>query len=89
MLTTPRPQVDWQQADALRPETYGHLLRDKTAVVHTLGTLLEDPAYKAALGAGDVLGLLKAFAGRVGTRNPLEERVTAGGYDELNRDAGA
>ena len=73
----------------MRPETYGHLLSDKTAVVHTLGTLLEDARYKAALNKGDLPGLLKvAASGLVGSRNPLEERNKSGGYDELNRDAG-
>ena len=90
---SPRTQVDWQRADALDPASYAHLLRGTTAVVHTLGTLLEDRRYKAALNGGDVGGLLSAALGRVrdglgGGANPLEEK-TPGGYDELNRDAGA
>lgn len=78
--------VGWpQKADALRPETYNHLLPQTTAVVHTLGTLLEDARYKAALQNGDLPGLMKAFTSGLGSKNTLED--TTGGYDELNRDA--
>lgn len=80
--------MNWQKADALQPETYTHLLNDKTAVVHTMGTLLEDSSYKAALNKGDLLGLVGAATGLAGTKNPLEERSKTEGYDMLNRDAG-
>ena len=74
----------------MQPETYRHLLSDKTAVVHTLGTLLEDARYKAALSKGDLPGLLKVVAsGFAGSRNPLEEPSKRRRYNELNRDAGA
>lgn len=81
--------MNWQKADACKPETYQHLLGDKTAVVHTLGTLLEDARYKAALAKGDLPALMKVAAEKF-TRsgNPLEEPSKKGGYDELNRDAG-
>lgn len=81
-------KVNWQKADACKPETYQHLLGDKTAVVHTLGTLLEDARYKAALAKGDLPALMKVAAEKF-TRsgNPLEEPSKKGGYDELNRDA--
>jgi hypothetical protein len=60
---------------------------DKTAVVHTLGTLLEDQRYKAAVRKGGVVGLARAFAGTFGARNPLEEGGE-GSYEVMNRDSG-
>ncbi|KAH9951469.1 mitochondrial protein [Amylocystis lapponica] len=86
-------KVDWQAADALQPESYAHLLSGKAAVVHTLGTLLEDTQYKAALKDGNVPALLATFAsGLLGghSRNPLEQndaRGKTGSYEILNRDA--
>ncbi|EKM55358.1 uncharacterized protein PHACADRAFT_173469 [Phanerochaete carnosa HHB-10118-sp] len=81
-------KVDWQKADALQPKTYKHLLPGTTAVVHTLGTLLEDARYKAALSKGDIGALIRvAVDSMTKGGNPLEEKSKRGGYDELNRDA--
>ena len=83
--------MNWQKADALDPSTYSHLLPGTSAVVHTLGTLLEDARYKSALKEGDVFKLLGTFAssflGSEGS-NPLREEDKDGGYATLNRDAG-
>ncbi|KAI0798011.1 NAD-P-binding protein [Abortiporus biennis] len=81
-------KVDWKAGDALRPETYAHLLPGTTAVVHTLGTLLEDPKYKAALKNGDISALFGALtSGVTRSRNPLEDHTKSGSYEVLNRDA--
>ncbi|KAF9814919.1 hypothetical protein IEO21_04863 [Rhodonia placenta] len=85
-------KVDWQAGDALQPETYTHLLPGVTAVVHTLGTLLEDTRYKAALKEGDLPSLLKLVAsnafGTGSASNPLAEPAAKpGSYETLNRDA--
>ncbi|KNC77293.1 hypothetical protein SARC_10244 [Sphaeroforma arctica JP610] len=40
-------KVNWQKGDALEPESYKHLLGTTTAVVHAVGTLLEDQTYKS------------------------------------------
>ncbi|KAI0340097.1 mitochondrial protein [Trametopsis cervina] len=83
-------KVNWQRADALDPSTYAHLLPETSAVVHTLGTLLPDTRYKAALQGGDALTLLRTFAsGFFGSEgsNPLREPAKADAYDRLNRDA--
>ncbi|KAI0810987.1 NAD-P-binding protein [Irpex lacteus] len=83
-------KVDWQKANALDPSTYAHLLPETSAVVHTLGTLLEDARYKAALKDGDVFNLVGTFAsslfGSEGS-NPLRDEEREGGYALLNRDA--
>ncbi|KAI0006142.1 NAD-P-binding protein [Russula compacta] len=80
-------KVEWLKADALRPETYSHLLPDVSAVVHTLGTLLADIKYKDALRRQDLRGaveiVLQSLTGAGG--NPLEERPN--GYETLNRDS--
>ena len=75
-------------ADALRPETYSHLMPGVSAVVHTLGALLADTRYKDALrrqdlasAAGDIIRSLTTAGG-----NPLEEHQNA--YETLNRDSG-
>ncbi|KIJ69272.1 hypothetical protein HYDPIDRAFT_105883 [Hydnomerulius pinastri MD-312] len=78
-------KVEWRKADALLPETYSDLLPGVNAVVHTLGTLLEDGRYKMALANGNVLGLLSAFAN--GGGNPLEREAGRGSYEEMNRDS--
>ncbi|KAH7921743.1 NAD(P)-binding protein [Leucogyrophana mollusca] len=85
-------KVDWRKADALRPETYAQLLSGVNAVVHTLGTLLEDGQYKAALANGDVSGLVRHFvSGLAGHgNNPLERKPddqTNTSYEIMNRDS--
>lgn len=82
-------QINWLKGNALQPETYAHLLPGATAVVHTLGTLLEDGRYKAALKDGDIPTLARTFlSGLVGGSNPLEDVQKDSGYTQLNHDAG-
>ena len=83
-------QVTWLKGDALSPETYAHLLPVATAVVHTLGTLLEDTRYKAALKDGNVSALLGTFVSNLvgGPGNPLEDRRKKDGYEVVNYEAG-
>lgn len=81
--------MNWQTGNALLPETYAHLLPGVTAVVHTLGTLLEDSNYKAALKDSNIAALLGTFVSRLtSSENPLEDRSKEGGYEQLNRDSG-
>lgn len=79
-------QVEWHAADALRPDTYAHLLSGVTGVVHTLGVLLENTEYKQHLRDGNVPALLKTFFG--GGSNPLKQPSGTGAYDTINRDSG-
>jgi hypothetical protein len=85
-------QVDWRQGSALDPSTYAHLLSDTTAVVHTLGILLENDYKK-----DKVSGLLSALAGRfkpavmkAADRNPLDEVPSREGekYNLVNYETG-
>lgn len=83
----PYCQVEWRRADALLPETYSDILPKVGAVVHTLGTLLEDGKYKSALAHGNVIDLVGAIAG--GGGNPLDRVPQRCSYEVINRDSGA
>ncbi|KAG8217728.1 mitochondrial protein [Butyriboletus roseoflavus] len=80
-------KVEWRKADALLPETYADILPKVGAVIHTLGTLLEDGKYKSALAHGDLIGLVGAIAG--GGTNPLDRGPQRRTYQVINRDSGA
>lgn len=93
-LFLPSQQVDWQQGNALQPESFAHLFPQVDGVVHTLGTLIEDTDYKRAVKEGDFPGLFGAvFQGlRSGGGNPLQKRVAPSenskSYEWINRDSG-
>jgi hypothetical protein len=83
-------QVDWQQGDALQPQSFEHLFPKVGGVVHTLGTLLENNSYKHAVREGDIStllrGLFQTFVGHSG--NPLQKKPASTGYETMNRDSG-
>ncbi|KAI0647083.1 NAD-P-binding protein [Trametes meyenii] len=85
-------KVEWHKGDALRPETYAHLLPGATAVVHTIGTLFEKSAYKGALKDGNVPRFVNSVAagatGGGASANPLESehKRREGSYALINRD---
>ena len=88
-------QVSWLTANVFESDSYAHLLEDKTAVVHTLGTLLEETSYKQSIRGGDVLGLAGSlFRNMTGIsfsgRNPLEtdHKKLQSTYERINRDSG-
>lgn len=86
-------RVQWHRASAFDPASFAGLVAGQTAVVHTLGILLEDAGYKAAVRSGNPLGVLKAVAQGVlgsGTdSNPLKTtQEKRKGYDAMNRDSG-
>jgi len=80
-------QVDWQKGDALDPNSYAHHLPDATAVVHTLGTLIEGAKYKEALKEGNLPGLISSLTGTLGSSNPLGAGDSKTSYATLNRDS--
>ncbi|KAL9939149.1 hypothetical protein V8E36_001962 [Tilletia maclaganii] len=86
-------KISWRAADALKPETYAEHMQDCTAVVHTIGILLESDYKKSSGGAGSGgqpggVGLFAGLARGWGmsSRNPLDERQTAFSYEVMNRD---
>ncbi|KAH9901417.1 NAD-P-binding protein [Cubamyces lactineus] len=86
-------KVEWHQGDALKPETYAHLLPGVSAVVHTIGTLFEKSGYKSAVKDGSVPRVMSsavaAATGCGGSANPLEkeEKRREGSYALINRDS--
>lgn len=80
-------KVKWHAASALEPSSYAPLLNGKTAVVHTLGVLLEG-GYKNSLKEGDILSLGSSFVRNFGLEsgNPLT-RGKPGEYEVINRDS--
>lgn len=80
-------KVKWHAASALEPSSYAPLLNGKTAVVHTLGVLLEG-GYKNSLKNGDILSLASSFVRNSGLEsgNPLT-RSKPGEYEVINRDS--
>ncbi|KAK4683832.1 hypothetical protein P7C73_g6389, partial [Tremellales sp. Uapishka_1] len=81
------PSVKWHKASAFEPATYRSLVGESTAVVHTLGILLESQNYKKAIQQGDVLGLARAFLGG-DSGNPLKsEADRRRGYEGMNKDS--
>ncbi|RAL11063.1 ubiquinone biosynthesis protein COQ11 [Aspergillus homomorphus CBS 101889] len=91
--------VEWAKADILKPETYKPFLSGATAVVHSMGILLEADYKGVVQGREPILsGLQKAFsAARPGSQNlserregePLEVRERSGQftYELMNRDS--
>ncbi|EIW67895.1 hypothetical protein TREMEDRAFT_32601 [Tremella mesenterica DSM 1558] len=82
-------EVQWHQADAFDPSTYADLTSKSTAVVHTLGVLLEDTGYKTAIKEGNVLKLLGSLAKGLGDggRGLKGEKERRKGYEGMNRDS--
>lgn len=83
-------QVQWTKASAFDPPSYASLLSSSTAVVHTLGILLESD-YKGAVRGGDLFGLARSLLG--GKGNPLKDTQGGSerrknGYEAMNRDSG-
>ncbi|RAL04089.1 ubiquinone biosynthesis protein COQ11 [Aspergillus ibericus CBS 121593] len=68
--------VEWAKADILKPETYKPFLNGATAVVHSMGILLEADYKGVVQGREPILsGLQKAFsASRPGSQDPLQRR---------------
>ena len=80
----------WHRASAFEPDQYRDLMSDRTAVVHSLGILLEDAVYKQAIREGNMFGVAKAlgsslFGGPAPLRGKEEMRR---GYEGMNRDSG-
>jgi hypothetical protein len=92
--------VEWAKADILKPETYKPFLSGASAVVHTMGILLEAD-YKGVVQGREPLigGLQRAFSSsKLGSQNPLlrkegealepMERDGQLTYELMNRDSG-
>jgi hypothetical protein len=67
----------------MNPDTYANILPDVNAVVHTIGTLLDNTQRNKQFHDKDFVGLLKSITGI----SPVEARHL-GAYEKLNRDTG-
>lgn len=84
--------VTWARGNILSPSTYRQYLVGATAIVHSMGILLEAD-YKSVLTGKEspIAGLKKAFdSARATSHNPLREegenaQLT---YETMNRDSG-
>ncbi|KAB8069443.1 hypothetical protein BDV29DRAFT_50878 [Aspergillus leporis] len=68
--------VEWAKADMLKPETYKAFLSGATAVVHSMGIILEAD-YKGVVQGREpiICGLQRAFtSSKLGSQNPLQRR---------------
>lgn len=92
--------VEWAKADILKPESYKSFLGGASAVVHSMGILLEAD-YKGVVQGREpiVSGLQRAFSSsKLGSQNPLarkegeplqpKERDGQLTYELMNRDSG-
>ncbi|KAE8134779.1 hypothetical protein BDV38DRAFT_273323 [Aspergillus pseudotamarii] len=91
--------VEWARADMLKPETYKPFLSGATAVVHTMGILLEADYKGVVQGREPIIsGLQRAFSSsKLGSQNPLQrqegeplkakERDGQLTYELMNRDS--
>lgn len=86
---TASDHMHWHQADAFDKNSYRDLAASCTAVVHTIGILLES-SYKGKGGSalGALQGLFKGWGLQSGS-NPLasESKENAVTYERMNRDA--
>ncbi|ESK94553.1 mitochondrion protein [Moniliophthora roreri MCA 2997] len=84
-------KVTWLKGSALDPTSFARVLPEMGGVVHTLGTLIEGGAYKAALKENDLPKMIGGFLGgimeSINGSNPLEQSRKQGSYETLNRDA--
>ena len=76
-------QVEWHKANVFDPSTYSDKLDGASAVVHTMGILIEED-YKGVLTGKEpiISGLKKAFNNREVDRG---KQLT---YESMNRDSG-
>ena len=90
--------VSWQKGDVMDPASYTQHLDGATAVIHSMGILLEAD-YKGVVSGREspISGLKRAFsASKAGTQNPLsraegeplrpQERDGQLTYEVMNRD---
>lgn len=80
-------QIQWRKADVFDPETYKEQLAKSDAVVHTMGTIFDDPSYKDTVnGPSDIGGVVDLIRKRLKGRNPMENG-SVNNFTRLNRDS--
>ncbi|KAL9548790.1 hypothetical protein MBANPS3_005509 [Mucor bainieri] len=87
-------KVQWASGNSLQPETYKDLLKDVTAVVHSVGILMEND-YKSIAQAKSLCeaasGVPRLLLGMKDHGNPLDPKLTNNPrptYEMMNRETG-
>lgn len=92
--------VEWAKADMLKPDSYKPFLGGATAVVHSMGILLEADYKGVVQGKAPIVGgLQRAFTtSKLGSQDPLsrkegealrpQEKDGQLTYELMNRDSG-
>ncbi|AOW06052.1 hypothetical protein B0I72DRAFT_138572 [Yarrowia lipolytica] len=73
-------KVQWKRADVFEPSTYTNELEKASAVIHSMGILLEGGNYKQGLNGG----VKDALCGLVKGSNPMAKDPNFS-YDKMNR----
>lgn len=92
--------VEWAKADILKPDTYKPFLKEASAVVHSMGILLEADYKGVVQGREPIIsGLQRAFSSsKRGSQDPLQRKEGEAlksqeqngqfTYELMNRDSG-
>lgn len=79
-------KVKWAQADLFKPESYKSHLKDKTAVVHSVGILFENQSYKQAVNSNfNFLNDVQNLGNMLKGSNPMA-RDSKTTYEAVQRD---
>lgn len=79
-------KVKWQKADLFEPESYKEHIKDKNAVVHSVGLLFENQDYKTTLNLNfNFLNEVQKLANAAKGLNPMA-RDSKGTYGAIQRD---
>lgn len=75
-------KVQWKRASVFEPSTYATELQEASAVIHSMGVLLEGGDYKKGLNGG----VKDALCGLVKGSNPMTKDPNSS-YDRMNRQS--
>lgn len=80
-------EVQWKKVDIFNPESYRHHLKDKDAVVHSIGILFENSNYKKSMNSNfDILNDIQNLASSIRGTNPMEKNSHQT-YEAIQRDS--
>lgn len=79
-------QITWKQANVFDPTSYQNAIKSADAVVHSMGTIFDNPDYKQYINGGASLSNFMNLARlRFQGTNPMKRGNSL--FDKLNRDS--
>lgn len=79
-------QVKWNKADLFDPSSYAEVIKNKTAIVHSVGILLENQDYKLAVNLNfNFLNDVQRLGNLLKGSNPMA-RDNKNSYEAIQRD---